>query len=323
MGAAIKTVSSTVHPSTIVVVGADGFVGAGLAAGLGARRVVYGSAHNGDIPIQDAAKVLAESNVIINAGGFRVRPGCAYTDYQRSHQGAAEKLVPLIPPSSCFIHISSASVLGKSSVEPLGCQSPTDPESFPSAAYALAKLEADRYLCEASTAHGFRLILIRPAVVYSPQGAGMVGTLLKLAREGIFLRLYPERARHHFCHMDLLTDVVGRVIARLDASSKDCWVVADPYTVTSSELLQMVKTYCERFHLTLPMPVHWLYEVLRRAPHSVNPRWDFKTWGEIFGVLDLNTQYDPSDTFSSLNIDPGNYSLEKTLQPLIRESLAA
>jgi len=231
-------------------------------------------------------------------------------------------LVPLIPKNACLIHISSASVLGKSRDKLLGSKANPDPESFPSSSYASAKLEADRFLMKASESKGFRLILIRPAVVYSPQGAGMMDTLLKLARRGVLLRLFPARARHHFCHMRLLADVVRRVTEREKEMAGRCFVVADPYTVSNRELEKMFKRYQRKSRLTVPVPVHWLHKTLRHTFHSTSPRWDLKTWGEIFGVLNLDTEYDPSDTFCELELNTADYSIEKTLQPFIRESLA-
>src|SRR3989304_1286399 len=65
---------------------------------------------------------------------------------------------------------------------------PPNPSTFPSPAYATAKLEADEYLKSEAAKRGFRLMFLRPAVVYSPQGAGMVGPVLKLAKQGVTLR---------------------------------------------------------------------------------------------------------------------------------------
>ena len=74
----------------IVVVGADGFVGGGFANALESKRVVSIAGRNGDIHISQAEKLLRKADVIINAGGFRVRRGCTYSDYRRCHA----KLVP-------------------------------------------------------------------------------------------------------------------------------------------------------------------------------------------------------------------------------------
>jgi nucleoside-diphosphate-sugar epimerase len=315
---------SNAAPTTLlrVIVGADGFVGRGLAETLQTERVVYGPAHDGEIHITQAEGLIKNADVIINAGGFRVRPGCTYADYRRSHQEATATLVPWVRKDALFLHMSSGSVLGKSTKHKLGRQTPPNPRSFPSPAYALAKLEADQFLQEAAAKRGFRVIFLRPAVVYSPQGAGMVGTVLKLAKRGIILRLYPRDARHHFCHMNLLTDVVGRIIEknhRLPHLSS--FVVADPYTVSNRDLEAMLRQHLSWKTRTVPVPVQLVSAFLRHMFHSRNPKLDLRTWGEIFGVLNLNSTYDPSETFQVLGIDPAHYSLECTLLPLIQQVL--
>src|SRR5690349_23937630 len=175
----------------IVVVGTDGFVGGRLAEALGAERIVYGACHNGDVHVSRAENLLKQADVIINAGGFRLRPGLSYADYQRSHQQATAALVPYVRKGALFIHMSSAAVFGKSAYRKLGNNIPPDPRSFPSPAYALAKFEADQFLERAGAEEGFRLVFLRPGVLYAPRTDGMLASLLKLAKRGMVLRLYP------------------------------------------------------------------------------------------------------------------------------------
>jgi nucleoside-diphosphate-sugar epimerase len=306
----------------IVVVGADGFLGAGLAEALQARRVVYGPARDSDIPVTQAEAVLRKADVIINAGGFRVRAGCAYPDYQRSHEGATSNIARWVRKGALFVHLSSASVLGKSKDQKLGNQTPPNPRSFPSPAYALAKLEADQFVQRMSAEREFRVIFLRPAAVYSPQGAGMVDTVLKLAKRGIILRLYPLDARHHLCHLNLLVEVARRAIEQGDdLPHLSCLVAADPYTVTNRELEAMILQYLPRKSRSFPVPLPLMSTLLRHSFHSRNPRLDLRTWGEIFGVLHLDTAYDPFETYHLLGIDPSRYSLDKTLKPLIQQAL--
>jgi nucleoside-diphosphate-sugar epimerase len=306
----------------ITVVGADGLVGGGIAKALAAKRVVYGPVRNGDVHISQAESLIRKADVIVNAGGFRIRPGCAYADYQRSHQGASAAIAQWVHKGALFVHISSNSVLGKSKHRKLGNQSPPNPHTYPSPSYALAKWEADRFLEKESAEREFRLIFLRPTTVYSPGAAGMVNTMLKLAKRGIILRLYPRDVRHHLCHLDLLAEVARRVIQQYqNVLHLSRLVVADPEAVTNQELEAMILQHLQRKSVGIPVPVKLISAALRHSFHSKNPRWDLRTWGEIFGVLDFDTEYDPSETFRLLGIDPSRYSLEKTLKPLIREAL--
>ncbi len=303
----------------IVVVGADGFVGGGLAAALKAERVVYGPPRESETHVGGSKALLGRADVVINCGGFRVRPGCSFADYRKSHEGSTSAFVPWIRKGALLIHTSSASVLGRG--QGLGNGSPPNPDTFPSPPYAKAKLEEDRYLEAAAAEHGLRVIFLRPAVVYSAQGAGMVDTLLKLAKRGITLHLYPREARHHLVHMDLLAEVVRRVIQRGDLPNLSYLVVADPYTVTNRQLEGMIRPALRKGSVPVPLPVHWLSAVLRCTFHSSNPKLDLKTRGQIFGVLAMDTVYDPSDTFRLLGIDPAQWSMEKTLEPVIAGAL--
>jgi nucleoside-diphosphate-sugar epimerase len=312
--------SNTRQDALIAVVGADGFVGGGLAGALGAKRIVYGSIRDGDTHITRAEALIRQADVIINCGGFRVRPGCDYSDYRSSHEGSTSVFAPWIRRGALFLHISSASVLGRG--KGLGNRTAPRPETFPSPAYASAKLEEDHYLTKVAGERGFQVVFLRPAVVYSRQGAGMVDTMLKLAKQGIALRLYPRDARHHLVHMNLLADVARRIIDQRDRiPNLTTWVVADPYTVTNRELEAMIRSALKKQYLALPLPVHWISALLRHTFHSRIPKLDLKTWGEIFGVLAMDTVYDPEETIRLLGIDPSQYTLEKTLQPLIYEAL--
>lgn len=307
--------------SLIVVVGTDGFVGGRLAEALHAQRVVYGRCQNGDIHVTRAQALLSQADVIINAGGFRLRPGLTYADYQRSHQGATSAIIPWVRKRALFIHMSSAAVLGRSSEHKLGNHMPPDPKSFPSPAYALAKFEADQFLEKAAVERGFRLVFLRPGVLYAPRTDGMVNSLVKLAKRGIVLRLYPRSARHHLCDMNLFVEVVRRIIKTGGLPSLSAFVIADPVPVTNRELEEMIRRNLSQKSTTLPVPLLLLGTLLRHSFHSTNPGFDLLTWGEILGVMGLDTVYEPSDTFQRLGIDPSQYSPDKTLEPLIQQAL--
>lgn len=308
-------------PPVVVVVGADGFVGGALAAALQAERIVYRTPLAGEVHVSRCTALLGRADVVVNAHGFRVRPGCGYEDYRRSHEHATAALLPSIRRGARLLHVSSASVLGTG--EGLGNATAPNPATFPSPAYATAKLEEDRYVEAAAASRGLRVVLLRPAVLYSTAGAGMVETLLRLARRGVTLRLYPREARHHLCHMDLLADVVRRVIDRPELPHLTTLVVADPYTLTNAQLEALTRPASRGRNVVVPLPLTWMSSLLRRSPRSRNPALDLRTRGEIFGVLHMDTVYDPSETFRLLGIEAARYSLENTIQPVVREALRA
>jgi nucleoside-diphosphate-sugar epimerase len=308
----------------VAVVGADGFVGGGFARGLGARRVVYGACRDGDVHIGQAEPLLRRADVVVNAGGFRVRRGLTYADYQRCHEVANSVFLPWIREGALFIQMSSAHVLGKSRTGRLGNSATPNPGTYPSAAYALAKLEADRAIEKAAREQGFRAVFLRPTILYDrPGDTSLPDNLCKSARAGRILRLYPRGARHHLCHLEILVEVGRRVIERDGLPDPSCLVVADPYTVTSRQLEEMIVRHLRRPARTLPIPSTLMSALLRRTFHSTNPRYDLRTWGDIFGVFHLDTEYDPAETFRLLGMDPSRYSIDRTLEPFIRQAMSA
>jgi hypothetical protein len=141
-----------------------------------------------------------------------------------------------------------------------------------------------------------------------------------MAKRGVILRLYPRGVRHHLCDTRLLVDVVRHVIQE-DLPQPTSLVVADPYTVTNRELETMIRRHAPKKSVTLPLPVALVSMLLRMSLRSRNPKLDLRTWSEILGVLNLDTVYDPFETFGLLGIEPSKYSLDRTLQPLIEEAL--
>jgi nucleoside-diphosphate-sugar epimerase len=305
----------------IAVVGADGFVGGHLAGALGANKIVYRAPQDGEIHITQAESLLRRAEVIINAAGFRIRPGFTADDYRRSHRGATAALVPWIRPGSLFLHMSSASVLGKSENRKLGNHTSPDLTNFPAPDYARAKLEADEFLQKAAVDHNFRLVFLRPSNLYAPEAEGMIRSLLRLANRGIILRLYPRNSRQHFCDINLLADVARRVINNSNLPQSTALVVADPYTITNREMEDMIRRYLRRKTMVVPLPLPWMSAIFRHSIRSTNPKFDLVTQGEILGFMNLDSVYDPAETFRLLGIDPSHYSLERTLEPVIREGL--
>ncbi len=305
----------------ITVVGADGFVGGHLAAALEATKVVYRPAQAGEVHIGEAEGLLRKTDVIVNAAGFRIRPGFNFDHYQHSHKEATAALVQFIRPGALFLHVSSASVLGKSKDKKLGNHTQPDPASFPAPDYARAKLEADKFLVKAASEKGFRLVFMRPSNLYAPEGEGMIRSLLRLANRGLILRLYPRDGRHHFCDVNLFAEAVHHVIYNGGLPQSTTLVVADPYTVTNRELEEMIRRHLRRRTVTLPLPLSMMSTFLRHSIRARNPMFDWVTRGEIFGLMNLDSVYDPFETFNMLGMDTSRYSLERSLEPVIQKGL--
>jgi len=300
-----------------VVVGADGFVGGALAASLDGARVVFRPARDPrETPFDEAAPLLSGAKVVVNASGFRVRPGLAAADYRRTHAELVSRLVPALTPGSLLIHISSASVLGRSPGAPPPNDEVGSPGTFGCPDYAIAKRDAERAARAAARARGVRLAIVRPAVLYGPVPDGMIGTLTALAARGVLLRLVPGGHRHHLCALPLLVEAV-RTLARQGDAIEAPLTLADPFFVTSAEIADLIRDR-HRPAVTLPFPAEAAGSVLRRLPRLSSPRFDLRTWGEILCILALDTVYDTSETYRLLGIDVSRFSRARTWERLAR-----
>jgi nucleoside-diphosphate-sugar epimerase len=300
----------------IAVVGADGYVGGALASALGAGRVVFRAPLPGEIAIGMADSLLRSASIVINAAGFRVRPGLTAADYRRTHEEAVSRLIPRISPGALFVQISSASVLGKNAATPLGSSEGGRPEGFGCPNYAIAKREAEQVARKASSARGVRLVVLRPAILYGREPDGMIGTLQALAAKGILLRLVPSRHRHHLCSLPLLVETVRAIVRRSEGTAQPL-VLADPFVVTSGEIAGIARER-HAVRLSLPLPAGLVGSLLRRFPRSRSPRLDFRTWGEILCILALDTVYDTAETYRLLGIEASRFSRERTWERLAR-----
>ncbi len=145
--------------------------------------------------------------------------------------------------------------------------------------------------------------------------------MLRLANRGVILRLYPRDGRQHFCDVNLFAEAVRRVIYNGGLPQSTTLVVADPYTVTNRELEQMIRRYLRRRTVIVPLPLSVMSTVLRHSIRTRNPKFDWVTRGEILGFMNLDSVYDPFETFNILGMDTSSYSRERSLEPLIKEGL--
>ncbi len=300
----------------IAVVGADGYVGGALASALSAARVVHRAPVAGETAIDAADDLLRSAEVVVNASGFRVRPGLGAADYRRSQAEAVARLVPRLSAGVLLVQISSSSVLGKSGATPVPNSEDGRPETFGCPIYAAAKREAERVARTAASARGVRLAVLRPATLYGREPDGMIGTLHALAARGLLLRLVPSRHRHHLCSLPLFVETVRRV-ARQNEGIGPPLVVADPFFLTNADIAAAVRAI-HRPLLTLPFPAALAGSALRLLPRFSSPRFDFRTWGEILGILALDTVYDPAETYQRLGMDPSRFSRERTWDRFVR-----
>ena len=294
--------------SSALVLGADGWLGQILAQHLSADRVVFRQPGRDETAFATWLEKPDEHEFVINATGWRVRPGLQKADYANSHITVTRRIVGQLAPGTKFIHLSSASVFGAGHRP----GSPTDLDSFPAADYARAKLAAEQVVRDTARTQQFPTVILRPGIVYSPEGGGMIGTLLQLARRGILLDVHPAGAVHHLCADSLLTAVFDRILQDFPLASAQPFVtVADPFTLTNQEICRDIREAFPKRNSPLPLPARTLGNLLRLLPRVKHPRLDLKTWGEILAIWALDSVYDTSFLWQKLMPEAASFQKDQ------------
>jgi nucleoside-diphosphate-sugar epimerase len=306
-----------------VVVGADGVVGGILLRALDGVAVVHRAPRSGEHAIADARDLLAAARVVVNAQGFRPRPGMTPKQLDDSHGPATAQLVDRLSPGTTLVHVSSAAVLGVGARDgAVGSAWPAAPESFPMPEYAVSKWRAERVAIERGGARGLKTVVLRPAVVFEHPADGMLASLVRLARtRNVVLRLLPSRARHHFCSSSLLTAVARAVVARSsELAHGEALTVADPFVITNGQLReQLCLPLVGRLHVEIPAPARVAASVLAHVASLPGP--DLAGLAEVFAVMGMDVRYDAAATFERLGLDAAEYSLVRTWAPFVAETL--
>jgi nucleoside-diphosphate-sugar epimerase len=310
----------------VVVVGADGVVGGILARALDAVRVVHREPRAGERAVADAGEAIASARIVVNAQGFRPRPGVSARQLDDSHGPATAKLVDRMAAGQTLVHVSSAAVLGLARGGVVSSEWPPAPESFPMPAYALSKWRAERIAIDLGGTRGLRTLVLRPAVVFEHPADGMLASLVRLAsKRNVVLRLLPSRARHHFCSAALLGAVARALLA--PSSTRTCahgdaFTVADPFVVHNAQLReQLCLPLVKRVHLEVPVYARTVSAMLARLAGLPGP--DLGAQAEVFGVLGMDVQYDSRATFERLGLEPREFDMDRTWRPFVAATLDA
>lgn len=280
----------------IVVVGVVGTLGKLLARRLGARGVEIRCAD----PREDVRNAeIAEANVVINAGGPRVRPELGWGDYFREHVGVTSCVARSMRPGARLVHVSSTAVYGARG-QTLGAGSVEAPTLFPSPAYACAKLAAETSARAIGAERGVEVVVVRPSMVYGPGVESALDTLRRLDARGVGLRLTPASVRQHLVHVDLLFAIIERLT---HGGAPRMVVAADPFVLTNADLAPRGRAVPVNVGLAANAHRHALAR-LGVAPSAL----------EALAVLALDNVFDTS-SLDALGLDLGAFARSRTFDP--------
>lgn len=253
---------------TILVTGADGFIGTRLCHALldngsVVRAAVRGSEHHarvsGRMP-QDKIRYCSSGSIDSETEWGRMLDGVdvvvhlaarnsikgrrgadAMELFRRVNVRATENLARQSADAGIrrFIFISSIKVNGEyssASHEALRCFSEHDPPA-PADPYAISKWEAEQVLGKIAADTGMEVVVIRPPIVYGPGVGGNFLKLMKIVRSGIWLPFGGLDNRRSMVYLDNLVDFIQCCIIH-PAAAGSLFFVSDMHDISTSELLR-------------------------------------------------------------------------------------
>ncbi|MGZ3253102.1 MAG: UDP-glucose 4-epimerase family protein [Burkholderiaceae bacterium] len=252
---------------SILVTGANGFVGTALCQELSERHISFIGAvrkktaqHQiqvGDLNSQtDWRQALAGRDVVIHLAA-RVH----VMNEQSNDPAAAFKVVNVDASLNLakqavksgvkrFVYVSSVKVNGE---ETTGLPYTAFDEPKPLDPYGQSKLDAEIALRELSRETGLEVVVVRPPLVYGPGVSANFLKLMQLVKWRVPLPLGAVANSRSMVSVQNLVDLLI-VCSDHPAASGQTFLVSDDHDVSVTELLRMLATAMGRRSYLLPIP---------------------------------------------------------------------
>ncbi len=203
-----------------------------------------------------------------------------------------------------FVFLSSVKVLGEQTeiAQPFTNHDPMNPKD----AYGFSKRDAELVLAEYKEL--MKVLVIRPTMIYGPNGKGSFNSLVKLALKGLPLPFGSlNQNKRSLLYVHNLTEFIGHVINQQLAGT---FLVSDVEAISTHEMVSAIKEGTLSKSLILPFP-SWLFNMLGRITNKQ----------EITKRLTGNMTVDISDTLSRTGWKPRAKTKDSIIQ-FLRSSIS-
>jgi UDP-glucose 4-epimerase len=260
-------------PTTVLVTGADGFVGCHLVPYLAAQgyKVIAASrakaapeqANVVAAPLPDLSEafdwqpLLQRCDAVVHLAGI----AHAYADdtlYERINHQAASELARAA--SRCGSHMIFVSSILAQSGSFADHELTEDDLPTPGNAYGRSKLAAE----QAVRAAGGSFTILRPVVIYGEGEKGNFALLRKISRLPIPLPFGALTAPRSVLSIENFNSAV--LMALSDPRARgETFIVSNPAPVTLTDLIARYRTDLQKSPWLIPVPERWLERLLRAA----------------------------------------------------------
>ncbi len=258
---------------SILVTGANGFVGRALVSDLSRRGyVVRGAVRDGvrgdDLlcseivrisevgPETSWASCLAGVETVVHlAARVHIMRDDAYNSlaaFRAVNVVGTKRLARAAAALGVkrFILVSSIGVNGnRTESEPFTEKSATKPYN----PYTLSKFEAERALLDVSEETGMEIVIVRPPLVYGPGNPGNFLRLLRLVDRRLPLPLASIDNRRSMVYVGNLVDALAACITN-DQAKGNIFLVNDGEDISTIQLIQRLSEAMEKRSRLFPMP---------------------------------------------------------------------
>ena len=259
---------------TIVVTGANGFVGSHLCRALQRKGMAYRAV------VREGAQASPGT-----AGLVRLPSLDAHTDWTTALQGAttvihlaarvhqvqdtsadplqafrASNLHATLQLARCaqkmgvqrFIFVSTVKVLGEETApgRPFHASDPAQPQD----AYATSKHEAEQALRALVAGGSMELVIVRPPLVYGPGVRANFASLMRVVRRGIPLPLARVHNLRSLVGIDNLVSLLLRCTQHADAGGQN-FLVSDGHDLSTPDLVRQLATALGQPARLWPVPL--------------------------------------------------------------------
>lgn len=265
-----------VERRTVLVTGANGFIGSALVARLVTEPMwkIIASVRVQKQPFAEDVRVVPAGEIRVDTDWSHALRGVHTVVHAAAvahvpHVTSGEQLMRLRMTNvdgvlalayqaaaagvKRFVFISSIGVNGNISVRPFtAMDSPCPAES-----YAQSKWEAEQGLWRVQQEKGMELVIIRPPLVYGPNAPGNFGSLMRWIGRGVPLPLGAIHNRRSLVGIDNLVDLIVRCCCH-PAAANQVFLAGDGQDLSTTELLRGVAKAMGRPARLLPVPASLL-----------------------------------------------------------------
>ncbi len=260
---------------TVLVTGANGFIGKAVCADLPARgyRVVGVVRHNIQMDFREGAECLSmdeidastdwsaaltglDSVVHLAARVHLMRETAAdpLTEFRRTNVDLTLNLARQAAAAGVrrFVFVSSIKVNGEAT--PVGQPFNAEDEPHPTDPYGVSKYEAELGLLKLADKTGMEVVIIRPVLVYGQGVKANFQAMMQWLLKGIPMPLGTLPNRRSFLALGNLADLIATCIHH-PAAANQVFLASDGEDLSISELLRRTGSALGKSARLIPVPV--------------------------------------------------------------------